>query len=305
MPSATPVSEGFVPFRGFRTWYRIVGDLAQLGGPAKLPLLALHGGPGESHDYLEPLEELADTGRLINFYDQLGGGNSDQPNDPSLWSIELFLEELSTVRHELGLDHIHLLGYSWGGMLAMEYALTQPVGLASLILSSSPASIPQWIAEANRLRRELPQEVQETLLYHEEAGTTDEAAYEEAMQVYEKRHICRLDPWPEPWKRTLAKLESNPEVSDTMWGPNEFHVTGTLKEWDVRDRLGEIHLPTLVTSGRYDAATPAIAQTVHRGIAGSEWVIFEHSSHAAHLEEEEEYRRVVEDFMRRVEGGQA
>jgi proline-specific peptidase len=296
MPSATPISEGFVPFRGFRTWYRIVGDLAQ-PTPAMFPLLVLHGGPGESHDYLEPLEELADTGRPIVFYDQLGGGNSDQPNDPSLWSVELFLDELATVRQELGLDHIHLLGYSWGGMLAMEYALTRPEGLASLILASSPASIPQWVAEADRLRKQLPQEVQETLLHHEEAGTTDEAAYEEAMQVYDQRHLCRLDPWPEPLMRTSV----NPEISHTMWGPSEFHVIGTLKEWDIRDRLGEIQLPTLVTSGRYDAATPAIAETVHRGIAGSEWVIFEQSSHMAHLEEDEEYRRVLEDFMRRVE----
>ena len=171
MPSAAPISEGFVPFRGFRTWYRVIGDLAQPGGPAKLPLLVLHGGPGESHDNLQPLEELADTGRPIVFYDQLGGGNSDQPNDPSLWSVELFLDELATVRQELGLDHIHLSGYSWGGMLAMEYALTQPEGLASLNLASSPASIPQWIAGANRLRKELPQEVEQTLRHHEEAGT--------------------------------------------------------------------------------------------------------------------------------------
>jgi L-proline amide hydrolase len=304
MPSVAPVSEGFVPFRGFRTWYRVVGDLAQ-PTPAKFPLLVLHGGPGESHDYLQPLEELAVSGCPIIFYDQLGGGNSDQPNDPSLWSVELFLEELATVRQELGLDHTHLLGYSWGGMLAMEYALTQPAGLASLILASSPASIPQWIDESNRLRRELPEEVEETLLHHEEAGTTDDAAYEEAMMVYEQRHVCRLDPWPEPWMRTLDKLMANPEVYNTMFGPSEFHATGTLKEWDIRDRLGEIQLPTLVTSGRYDAATPAIAETVHRGIAGSEWVIFEQSSHMAHLEEDEEYRRVVEDFLRRVEEGQA
>jgi proline-specific peptidase len=300
MPSAAPISEGFVPFRGFRTWYRIVGDLTQ-PERAKLPLLVLHGGPGESHDYLQPLEELAVSGRPIIFYDQLGGGNSDQPNDPSLWSVLLFLEELATVRQELRLDHIHLLGYSWGGMLAMEYALTEPAGLASLILASSPASIPQWIAEANRLRRELPEEVQATLRHHEEAGTTDEAAYEEVMQVYDQRHLCRLDPWPEPLTRTSV----NPEIYNTMWGSSEFHVTGTLKEWDIRDRLGEIQLPTLVTSGRYDGATPAIAETVHRGIAGSEWVIFEHSSHMAHLEEDEEYRRVVEDFMRRVETGRA
>src|SRR5829696_8540459 len=292
MPSAAPVSEGFVPFRGFRIWYLVVGDLAQLE-PAMFPLLVLHGGPGGPSDYLEPLEELADSGRPIVFYDQLGCGNSDQPNDPSLWRVELFLEELATVRQELGLDHIHLLGHSWGGMLAMEYALTKPVGLASLILASSPASIPQWIAEANRLRKELPQDVEETLRHHEEAATTD-PAYEEAMQVFYQRHVCRLVPWPESWKRALDKLMANPEVYNTMFGPSEFHATGMLKEWDIRDRLGEIQLPTLVTSGRYDEATPAIAETVHRGIAGSEWVIFEQSSHMAHLEED--YRRVVNDF---------
>jgi L-proline amide hydrolase len=304
MPSAAPVSEGFIPFRGFRTWYRVVGDLAQAEG-GKFPLLVLHGGPGGPSDYLEPLEVLADSGRPVVFYDQLGCGNSDQPNDPSLWNVELFLEELTTVRRGLGLDHIHLLGQSWGGMLAMEYALTQPAGLASLILASSPASIPQWIAEANRLREELPQEVEETLRHHEETGTTDEPAYEEEMLVFYRRHVCRLDPWPESLMRTLAKLMANPEVYNTMFGPSEFHATGTLKEWDVRDRLDEIRLPTLVTSGRHDEATPAIAETVHRGISGSEWVVFEQSSHAAHLEEEDEFRRVVNDFMRRVEERQA
>jgi L-proline amide hydrolase len=211
------------------------------------------------------------------------------------------VEELATVFQELGLDYIHLLGHSWGGMLAMEYALTQPEGLASLILSSSPASIPQWIAEANRLRKELPQEVEETLRHHEEAGTTDEVSYEEAMMIFYRRHVCRLDPWPESLRRTFAKLTANPEVYNTMFGPSEFHATGTLKEWDIRDRLGEIELPTLVTSGRHDEATLHIAETVHRGIAGSEWVLFEHSSHVAHLEEEDEYRRVLDDFLRRVE----
>jgi L-proline amide hydrolase len=207
------------------------------------------------------------------------------------------------VRQELGLGHIHLLGYSWGGMLAMEYALTQPEGLASLILASSPASIPQWIAEANRLRKRLSQDVEETLRQHEQAGTTDEVACEEAMMLFYQRRDCRLDPWPEPWKRTTAKRMANPEVYNTMCGPSEFLVIGTLKEWDIRDRLREIDLPTLVTSGRYDEATPPIAETVHRGIAGSEWVIFEHSSHMDHLEEDEEYRRVPNDFMRRVEDG--
>jgi proline-specific peptidase len=164
--------EGFIPFRGFQVWFRSVGRDVD----GKLPLLCLHGGPGVPHDYLEPLEALAATGRRVFFYDQLGCGNSDQPHDRSLWDVGLFLEELAVVRQALGLEQLHLLGQSWGGMLAMEYALTQPAGVSGLILASSLASVPQWVAEANRLRAELPPEVQQTLLQHERAGTTDEPA---------------------------------------------------------------------------------------------------------------------------------
>ena len=269
--------------------------------PGKLPLLCLHGGPGTPHDYLEPLEEMAGTGRRVIFYDQLGCGNSDHPHDPSLWTVDLFVEELGVVREAVGLDRVHLFGNSWGGMLAMEYALTRPRGLASLVLESSPASIGQWIDEANRLRGELPPKVQETLLKHEQAGTTDDPAYEEAMMVFYRRHLCRLDPWPDYVNRTFTKLEENPEVYHTMNGPSEFHVVGTLRDWDIVDRLAEIRLPTLVTSGRYDEATPAIAEAVHRGIPGSEWVLFKHSSHMAHAEEPERYQRVLDQFLSRVE----
>ncbi|MEE9324092.1 MAG: proline iminopeptidase-family hydrolase [Dehalococcoidia bacterium] len=290
--------EGFVSFRGYNVWYRIVGDRDDAG---KLPLLCLHGGPGVPHDYLESLEAMASTGRPVIFYDQLGCGNSDQPHDPSLWTIDLFVEELGVLRRALGLDRIHLLGQSWGGMLAMEYALTQPAGLESLILASSLASTNQWIAEANRLRTALPPEVQQTLLKHEEAGSTDSVAYQEAMLVYYRRHVCRLDPWPDYVNRAFQKLEQNPEVYNTMWGPSEFHATGKLKDWDIVERLGEISVPTLVTSGRYDEATPVIAETIHRGISGSQWVIFESSSHMSHAEELELYLQVLDQFLGSVE----
>lgn len=104
-------TEGFIPFRGYRTWYRIVGNGEE---PGKLPLLVLHGGPGASHDYLEPLEAMANTGRRVIFYDQLGGGNSDHPHNPSMWTVELFVEELGAVRNALALDRLHILGQSWG-----------------------------------------------------------------------------------------------------------------------------------------------------------------------------------------------
>ena len=288
--------EGRIPFRGASTWYRIAGEAE---APGKLPLVCLHGGPGAAHDYLEPLEGLAGTGRRVVFYDQLGCGRSPYPEDPSMWTVELFVEEIDVVRRALGLDRIHLFGSSWGGMLAMEYALTRPAGLVSLVIASSPASIPQWVAEANRLRGELPADVQETLLRHEQAGTTDDPAYEEACMAFYERHVCRVVPFPDCVMRSFAQLPN--QVYLTMNGPSEFHVVGTFKAWDVTDRLGEIRVPTLVTSGRYDEATPLIAETVHRGIPGSEWVLFEESSHLAHVEEPERYLEVVDDFLTCVE----
>jgi len=298
MDQEIPTKEGFVSFKGYKVWYRIVGDH---NDSDKLPLLCLHGGPGANHDYLEPLEAMVETGRRIIFYDQLGAGNSDHPHNPSLWTVPVFVEELGVVRQTLGLEHVHILGQSWGGMLGMEYALTQPSGLASLIIADSPASMPQWVAEANRLRADLPSDVQETLLKHEAAGTTDDPDYQEAMLVFYRRHLCRLDPWPDCVNRAFEKLAKDPEVYNTMNGPSEFHVIGVIKDWDIVDRLGEIHVPTLVLSGRYDEATPLIAETVHHGISGSEWVLFENSSHMPHIEETDRYLQVLANFLDRIE----
>ena len=159
----------------------------------------------------------------------------------------------------------------------------------------------QWVAEANKLRTALPADVQQTLLQHEADGTTDEPAYEEAMMVFYRRHVCRLAEWPECVLRSFEQLSENPEVYHTMNGPSEFHVTGTLKTWDITARLGEIRVPALVLSGRYDEATPAIHETVHHGIPGAESVYFEESAHMCHLEEPETFVRVVDDFLTRVE----
>ncbi|MHA2391375.1 MAG: proline iminopeptidase-family hydrolase [Promethearchaeota archaeon] len=290
--------EGFVSFRGYNVWYGIVGEREE---PGKLPLLCLNGGPGAPHDYLEPLGEMETTGRRVIFYDQLGSGNSDHPHDPKMWTVELFVEELGVLRRELGLENVHLFGHSWGGMLAMEYALTQPKGLASLILANALADYQQWIAETNQLRSKLPSEVQQTLLELEESGNTDNPAYEEAVLVFYRRHFCRLDPWPDCLNRSFEKLEQNPEVYNTMNGPSEFHITGSLKNWSIVHRLPEIRVPTLLLSGRYDETTPAIIKTIHDGIPDSEWIIFENSSHTPHLEESKRYIQVLSDFLKRVE----
>jgi proline-specific peptidase len=299
--SSTPSArrEGFLPFRQFRVWYRIVGELDQAAS-GRFPLLALHGGPGGSHNCLQPLEALAQSGRPLVFYDQLGGGNSDWPDDPTLWNIDLFLEEVGAVRRELGLQRVHLLGHSWGAMLALSYALMEPSGLLSLVLVGGLASSPLHSAEVDKLREQLPPEVQEVLSHHEEEGTTDDLAYEEAIMAFYRRHLCRLDPWPEHLREGLGQI--NPQVCQTMWGADEFHFTGNLKDWDVSPRLGEIRVPTLLLSGRYDLCTPAEQQVMREGIPASEWVLFEESSHFPHDEETERFLEVVEVFLSRVEG---
>ena len=280
--------EGKINLDGHQVWYRRVGN----GG---IPLLTLHGGPGAGHDYLESLEGLA-TDRIVIFYDQLGCGKSDQPDDRSLWRIERFVAEVDTVRRALGLEQIHLLGHSWGGWLAIEYMLSRPQGVVSLILASTSASLPQFVAETTRLKTELPLGIYQTLQRYEALGDYHHPDYEAAVLEFYKRHLCRLDPWPEPLLRSIDTLTGN-IVYETMNGPNEFIVIGNLKKWDRTDRLGEISVPTLITVGRYDELTPACAETLRRGILNSRMVIFEESAHLAHLEEPDKYRQVVTDFL--------
>lgn len=297
MSSHGPARDGHLDFRGHQIWFQVVGE----DMPGRFPLLTLHGGPGAAHDCIEPLGELAAQGRRVIFYDQLGCGRSDKPHDPSLWMIELFLDELDAVRSELRLERIHLFGLSWGGMLAMEYALRRPPGLASLVLASAPASMQRWTAEAGRLRRLLPATVQETLVRHERDGSTDSAEYQQAMLVFYQRHVCRRKPWPDPVRRSIDQLMANPEVYLTMNGPSEFHVTGTLRDWSVLERLGEIHVPTLVTCGRHDECTPEMSTETAGAIPGAELAVFEESAHFAQAEEPERYRQVVGRFLERVE----
>ncbi len=186
------MSAGTVPFRGHRTWYGVVGELPAPSG--KLPPLVVHGGPGFPHDYLEDLAGLADDGRPVVFYDQIGCGKSDHPDDGALWTMTTFVEEVATVRDAVVLDRVHLLGHSWGGWLALEHALGRPSGLASLILASTCASLPAFAAEIRRLKESLPVEVQEVIDRHEAEGTTDDDAYTEATMAYYTQWVCRLDP---------------------------------------------------------------------------------------------------------------
>jgi L-proline amide hydrolase len=186
-------------------------------------------------------------------------------------------------------------------MLGMEYALIQPSGLDSLVICDSPSSIPLWVSEANRLRSLLPAEVNETLLRHEAAGTTDSPEYLDACDVFYDRHVCRVRPYPDYVQRSFDQMPN--EVYMIMNGPSEFHSIGTLKDWDVTPRLGEIGVPTLVISGQHDEATPLIARTVQQGIPGAEWVLFEDSSHMPHVEETERFLQVVGEWLDRHDPG--
>jgi proline-specific peptidase len=245
------------------------------------------------------MAELARDGRRVIFYDQLGCGNSPHPSDPDKWTVQLFLDEVAAVREALGLDRIHLLGQSWGGMLALEYMLTRPKGVGSLIICDSLSSVPLWIAEADRLRTLLPEGVQETLLSHERAGTTASDEYKAACDVYSDEHVCRVRPYPDYVARSFDQLPN--EVYLTMWGPSEFFCTGSLREWDVTTRLGEIDEPTLIVSGRHDESTPLVSRTIHQGIKGSEWEVLENSSHVPHVEEPERFLEVVGGWLERLE----
>jgi proline-specific peptidase len=282
--------EGHVAFRGYRTWYRVVGDR----GSPRAPLLALHGGPGSTHHYFEPLERLAPERALV-VYDQLGCGSSDRPADLD-WDLALFRDEVAAVRTQLGLERIHLLGTSWGGMLALEHVLCGARGICSLILSSTLASARQWAAEQKRLRDELPPDVVATLHRHELAGTYDDAEYKAAEDVLYDRHFYR---GPKP-RRELERMQAqrSVDVYRAMWGPNEWTPTGPLKAWDVRPRLHEIRVQTLVVRGRHDMSTDSIAATLVEGIAGAHEVVFEQSSHTPVLEETDRYLEVVGAFVR-------
>jgi proline-specific peptidase len=247
------------------------------------------------------MEALA-AERQVIFYDQLGCGRSDRPDDPALWRIERFITELDQVRQALGLSRVHLFGHSWGGWLAIEYLLGRPAGVVSAVLASTSASTAQFVAEASALKRQLPESVQEVMGRYEANGDFAHPEYQAAVLEFYKRHLCRLDDWPPYLMRSVENLDGNP-VYLTMNGPNEFTVIGNLKDWDRRDRLREIDVPTLVTVGAHDEIPLACAQTLQEGIRGAELAVFRDSSHVAMVEETTDYLRRLSTFWAEVEKG--
>uniref|UniRef100_UPI0035A8CAA1 proline iminopeptidase-family hydrolase n=1 Tax=Mesorhizobium sp. LHD-90 TaxID=3071414 RepID=UPI0035A8CAA1 len=293
----TETTEGHIAFRDYRTWYRITGTLES----PKLPLVVAHGGPGCTHDYVDAFKDIAALdGRAVIHYDQLGNGNSTRLPDkgPDFWTVDLFLDELDTLLRALGIGKRYaFLGQSWGGMLGAEHAVRRPEGLKALVIANSPANMHTWVTEANRLRRDLPQEVQDTLARHETAGTITDPEYVTASRVFYDRHVCRVVPWPPEVARTFAIMDEDNTVYRNMNGPTEFHVIGTMKDWTIDDRLPNIAVPTLLISGRHDEATPEVVRPYVERVPGIRWVLFEHSSHMPHVEERDLCMRTVSDFL--------
>jgi L-proline amide hydrolase len=290
------VTEGRIPFREYETWYRVTGDLSS----DLTPLVIVHGGPGCSHDYLLSLTELARSGRPVIHYDQVGGGNSTHMPDKGtdFWTVDLFLDELDNLLKYFGIaDRYYVLGQSWGGMLASEHAIRRPRGLRALIISNSPASMDLWVSEAQRLRAEMDPELQAALDRHEATGTTNDPEYLAAQQAYYELHVCRVVPNPPEVVRMHEILAKDPTVYNTMNGPNEFYVVGTLRDWTVVDKVQFIQAPTLLLSGRHDEATPATVEPFFESIPDVRWEIFENSSHLPMVEEPERYRSIVEEFL--------
>jgi len=285
------INEGTVKVPGGNIWYRIVG-----AGTKGIPLLTVHGGPGAPHQYLKPLQELANQ-RPVIFYDQLGCGRSDRPEDRSLWTVERFTEELDILRHTLNLEEVHLLGQSWGSMLAVEYMLRKkPSGIRSLILSGPYLSSPLWAKDQRYWINQLPKKTRQTILVCETKADFNNPAYQDAVMEFYQRHLCRMDPWPPELMESMEGM--GVDVYQYMWGPSEFTMTGTLKEADLTPQLHLLDLPVLLTCGQFDEARPETVALFRELIPNSQMHVFKGASHSHLLEKPQRVQRTLRSFLR-------
>src|SRR5437667_165404 len=276
----------------------VLQALLPYGRATKGTILCLHGGPGATHDYLLSLEDLAQFGYRVVLIDQLGCGKSERPRGTALYTIAHNIGEVEGVRKALQLGKVHLMGSSYGGALAIATALKYQRNLRSLVITGGLASVPLTVREMRRPVNRLPPKTRATLAKYEAREDYENPEYLAAVDVFYRRHVCRLPVWPREVTYSFEHL-SRP-VYFTMNGPNEFTIIGTIRDWDVTDQLPTIRVPTLVTVGRYDEVTPRVAESIHRGIRGSKLVRFEKSAHLAMWEERSRYIEVVRDFLDRV-----
>ncbi len=287
------VEEGYMPYLGHQTYYRVVGERSG----NKKPLILLHGGPGSTHNYFEVLDDMAVDGRQLIMYDQLGCGKSAVPSDPSLWTSETWVNELAALREHLGLDEVHLLGQSWGGMLEIIYACDYaPKGIKSMILSSTLSSASLWAQEQHRMISFMSEEDQAAIAKAEETGVYDDPAYLAANDRFMVRHAAAVptEDSPEPLRREKV---AGTESYITAWGPNEYSPTGTLQPYEYTDKLPTLDMPILITSGTNDLSTPLVAKTMYDAIPNAKWELFAYSRHMPFVEEREKYVEILEAWL--------
>jgi proline iminopeptidase len=276
---------------GYHVWTKKVGD-----SPTKV--LLLHGGPGADHTYFECFEDfLPANGIEFYYYDQLDSTNSDKPEDLKLWTFERCRDEVEAVRKGLGLDQFYLLGHSYGGMLAIEYALTYPQHLKGLIISNMAASMRSFEKRILALRAALPKEVIATLERYEKSGSYDAPEYQRA--VFEKVYttfLCRLNPWPEPVSRGMRNF--NLKIYNYMQGPNEFAVTGAMKNWDRWADLPRIKTRTLVLGAKYDEMDPEDLRKMGELMPNAHAWISERGSHFTMYDDQLPYFTELLTFLK-------
>jgi len=287
---AAPQSDGYATVPGGRIYWR------KFGAGAKTPLLTLHGGPGSSHNYLLPLQALADE-RPVIFYDQLGCGRADAPEEESAYAIQRSVDEVDAVRAALGLDRVVLLGHSWGALLAVEYLCQgRGGGVDRLILSGAMASIPQVVAGFERLFAAMPNGWSEKIHALETAGRTGGSDYAALVQQFYDTFVLRVPPSPEVMA-TLAALSKSPAYR-VLNGPNEFTIVGKIKDWDRRKDLKAITQKTLITTGEFDEVTLDCHQTLRAGVAGpARLAVMTGCSHLTMNEKPAQYNGLLRDFM--------
>ena len=287
------ITEGYMPFEGFKTYYRIVGESTE----GKKPLVLLHGGPGSTHNYFEVLDKIAESGRQVIMYDQIGCGNSFVEGHPELFNADIWIKELIELRKHLGLEEIHLLGQSWGGMQAIWYAIEyKPKGIKSYILSSTLSSAKLWEEEQKRRISYMSEADQKALLDAVNTGDYSSKEYNDALGKFMEMYAAGkvTEDSPECLRRPK---KSGSEAYIVGWGHNEFSPTGTLAGYEFTDRLHEIQEPCLITSGAIDLSSPYIAKTMYDKIPNSKWELFQYSRHMPFVEENEKYIDVLTKWL--------
>jgi len=276
---------------GHWVWTKKVGN-------GDIKVLLLHGGPGADHRYFEGFEDfLPLNGMEFYYYDQLDSTNSEKPNDPSLWTIERYTDEVEAVRRGLGLDQFYLLGHSWGGLLAIEYALKYQQHLKGLVISNMAASSDSFVKHVSKIRSQFPADIRAQLDYYEKADKTDDPAYRALLfeKLY-KVFICRLDPWPDPVSRSLGGW--NQHVYHVLQGRSEFETSGRMKGWDRWADLPRIKVRTLTMGARYDEMDPEDMRRMATLLPHGKAWISETGSHFAMYDDQQNYFRALLSFLK-------